>query len=267
MGSAAPPKETESALDADKRTRSEGAKVNRVLDNREEAEKARQEDHRHDPGGSIEAKYATGFSRQAGKHTDHTGPLTRGGRLKIFPESSDLGELHGDLENLREIAKQVLRDRNATIFEKLVIKPLEDGVRRPPVEEVAAQFNIKDKRVYKILDKCWDRVAKARARFEAGAPLIEKERSPMCSICGRPQSSNEICPRGRYGGCKDDPPRPGVCSSEAFPPEVYARWAELEAGEEARLEKYRRDYLEGVMRRWENTYGVNRPDGPKRHGK
>jgi hypothetical protein len=63
-GSAAPPKEPESALDADKRTRSEGGKVNRVLGNREEAEKVRQEDHRPDPGGSIARLYGICCGRE-----------------------------------------------------------------------------------------------------------------------------------------------------------------------------------------------------------
>jgi hypothetical protein len=162
-GDASPPREPESgAAEAHHLTRGQHARVNKVLDAREEAEKARVEDHRADPGTGIEAKYATGFSRQAGKHTAHTGPLTRGsGRLKIFPESTDLGKLYDDLEKLKKVAGQVLRGRNATIFEKLVIKPLEDGVRHPPVKEVADQFNIKDERVYKIVDKCKQKIMRA----------------------------------------------------------------------------------------------------------
>src|SRR5262249_49771223 len=114
----------------------------------------------------------------------------------------DQERLHDDLEKLREIAKQVLHGRNATIFEKMVIKPLEDGVRHPPVEDVAAQLNVvKPKRAYKILAKCWDKISKARARFEAGEPLMEEKRSSVCSECGRPDSSNTMCPRGNDGAC------------------------------------------------------------------
>jgi len=199
-GSATPPKEPEGALDADQRTRVEGAKANRVLANREEAEKARQEDHRVDPGTSIEAKYATGFSRQAGKHTAHTAPLTRGGRLKIFPESIDQDELYFDLEKLGEIAKRKLHGRNATVFEKLVMKPLADGTRHPPVKEVAAQLNIKERLVYKIRDKCWDIILREHNRrqqekSQAGTSMR------VCGICGKPDSSNEVCPRGNDGAC------------------------------------------------------------------
>jgi hypothetical protein len=45
FGSAQPPQEPESALDAAERVPGEAAKVNRTLENQEEAEKARQDDH------------------------------------------------------------------------------------------------------------------------------------------------------------------------------------------------------------------------------
>jgi hypothetical protein len=56
-GDASPPREPESgAAQAHHITRGQHAKVNKVLDAREEAEKARVEDHRFDPGTSIEAR-------------------------------------------------------------------------------------------------------------------------------------------------------------------------------------------------------------------
>jgi len=162
-GSAAPPKEAESALDADKRTRIDAAKANRVLGNREEADKARQEDHRADPGTSIEAKYATGFTREAGKHVAHTGPLTRdSGRLKIFPEGKDWEWIEENTAILQDTAKQVLHGRNATIFENCVTNPLRGlGNYKSAVQDMAARFNIPDTRVYKIIDKCKQRVTRA----------------------------------------------------------------------------------------------------------
>jgi hypothetical protein len=246
-GDASPPREPESgAAEAHHITRGQHAKVNKVLDAREEAEKARQEDHRADPGTGIEAKYATGFSRQAGKHTAHTGPLTRrSGRLKIFPESIDQDQLYDDLEKLRAIARQVLHGRNATIFEKLVIKPLADGVRHPPVKDVASEFNIEDGRVYKIIHKCWNRISKARARFEADAPVMEKDKSRVRNNQQSRDPADRSDPQLHYWHRQHD----------KWP------WPEDE-DEERRLRFYKEE-----NEKWENTYGVNRPYGPKCNAK
>jgi hypothetical protein len=243
---ASPPREPEAAPEeADQRTRSEHKKANRVLDSRKEAEKARQDDHRHDSvvgashRGAFEARWGSGgFTRESGKHTAHTGPLTRGsGRLKILPDASG-HEIECDLDTLQEIAKRVLRGRNATIFEKLALKPLEDGNRKPPVREVAAQFNIKESRVYKILEKCWAKVSEARASYVA--ELIENiKKLPPCQH--RPIGFD---PSLHYAHREHDkwpwPPHPEEKSQEA-------------------LEREYKDQIE----KWENTYGVNRPYGPK----
>src|SRR5262249_44501478 len=142
----------------------------------------------------FEAKWAAGYIKDAGKTVAADGLVSRRGYRRILPESGNREEIENDLEKLDEIAKQVLHGRNATIFEKLVIKPLADGVRKPPVEGVAAQFNVTPKRVYKILDTCWDKISKALPRFKAGAPLIEDSGPTMCSICGRSEFSNTMCP-------------------------------------------------------------------------
>jgi hypothetical protein len=67
-GSAEPPKEPETALDTATGARSESGRISRTLGNREEAEKARVDDHRPDSTvgdshrGSHEARLASGFS-------------------------------------------------------------------------------------------------------------------------------------------------------------------------------------------------------------
>lgn len=191
-GSAKPPQEPESDQAATARTRSDAAQVDRVLANREEAEKARRDDHRHDPGGSIEAKWASGHTKVAGKHVANPGLLQRGGKAKILPESNNREEIECDLEMLREVANQVLHGRNGTIFNRHVIEPLGDGKRHPPVSDTAAQFNVEEPRVYKIMDKCWQKIREAVPRFLAGRPLTGEDRSPTCSICGRPDSSTAM---------------------------------------------------------------------------
>jgi hypothetical protein len=262
-GDASPEREPErSPQEADGRTRGEHAKTNRVLDGREEAEKARQEDHRHESvvgdshRGSFEAKCASGFTRQAGKHTDYSGPLTRGGRLKIFPDSSSEVEIQHDLEILQDIAKRVLHGRNATIFQKLVIEPLADGRRHPPVEDVAAQFNVTPKRAYKIRDKCWDKVLREHKRRQQHESQAVGSR--VCSICGKPDSSNEMCPRGNDGACdrRSYGFRWGLFDTIGFHRDISPFFSEEMGGS-------RKEETE----KWENTYGVNRPYGPKSNAK
>src|SRR5690349_2947476 len=103
-----------------------------------------------DPGGSIEAKYATGFTRQAGKHTAHTGPLTRGGRLKIFGEVSaaERDKWRQRAAELDEIVKKELHGRNATIFEGRVTDSLLGRGPKRSAEELATQLGINAARVY-----------------------------------------------------------------------------------------------------------------------
>jgi hypothetical protein len=159
-GSAKPLNEPETALDSAKGTRGESGRINRTLGNQEGAEKARQDDHRADSvvgdshRGSFEAKLASGFARQAGKHTAYSGPLTRGGRLKVFDEEVSAEELEewGDRAGEAiELAKKLFHGRTATILDGRLINPLRGQPRRS-VEDLAAQFGIKAKQVYKIED-------------------------------------------------------------------------------------------------------------------
>jgi len=213
-----------------------------------------------------EAANAAGYTKVAGKHVAADGLVSRRGYRRILPESRNREEIEGDLEKLDEIAKQVLRGRNATIFEKCVIRPLEDGSRRPPVEEVAAQFNIEDKRVYKILDKCWDKISGALPRFKAGAPLTEASGSPLCSICGRHESSKTICPRGHYGGCD----RRSYGFRHFFGAGRLHHDLHLPSEDEARMTRFAEEQSE----KWEQNYGPKRKPrlsdffkAPKRNAK
>jgi hypothetical protein len=151
---AKPPQEPLSEEEVHGRTRGEHAKTNRVLDSREEAERARRDDHRHDPDGdrargSIEARWAAGYTKIAGKHVVNPGLLTRdSGRLKVLPESISAEEREkwlGRAIELDEIAKKELHGRNATIFEGRVTDPLLGRGPRRSAKELATKFGIPEK--------------------------------------------------------------------------------------------------------------------------
>src|SRR5262249_36135156 len=158
---------------------------------------------------NFERRWSGGSSRDgSGKWRNPDGLVSRRGKRRIVPESRNSDEIECDLWLLREIAEQVLHGRNATIFEKLVIKPLEDGGCHPPVEGVAAQFNITLKRAYKIRDKCWDRVLREHNRRQQQE--AQEDGSAICGICGKRRSSDLLCPRGRYWGCEESVRPPGA---------------------------------------------------------
>ena len=194
-----------------------------------------------------QAKWAAGYTKVGGKHITADGLVSRRGYRRIIPgiTQQEREWLEEHTSKLREIAKRVLHGRNGTIFQKCVINPLL-GERKSSVEEMAAQFNIKPKRVYNIIDKCKDKVLREYNQQRRGSP--GKENTVVCRICGRPESSKEICPRGHYGACDR--------RSYGF------RWGGYD-GFHTDLRPWRED--EAMMRlarvqteRWENKYGPKR---------
>ena len=68
---------------------------------------------------------------------------------------------------MNTVAKQTLRGRNATIFEKLVINPV---LGRPSgtVDELARQFGVAPARIYRIKDKIKRQMTMAVEKHKAG---------------------------------------------------------------------------------------------------
>jgi hypothetical protein len=164
---------------------------------------AEQDGHRPDRGGSIEAKWASGHTRVAGKHVTNPGLLTCDGRAKILPESlsaEQLDEWTEQAEEFAKVAKQVLHGRNATIFEHRVLNPMLGQPGRP-VDDLAAQFNVAAKRIYKLEAQALKKVQAAVLRHKQGKSLKDER---ACIICGRTDSDGTMCPRGNYGpaSCK-----------------------------------------------------------------
>ena len=95
---------------------------------------------------------------------------------------------------LADAVGKVLRGRNATIFEGRVLDPLRGRPKRS-VDDLAAQFGITTKRVYKIVERCSDRVIAALSappeRMDAKGFIAETNElyawaeSEKCSLCGR----------------------------------------------------------------------------------
>ena len=82
-------------------------------------------------------------------------------------------------EELADVAKEVLRGRNATVFEGRVIAPLRGDPKRS-VEELAAQFGVSPAKIHKITERAKDRVLEVfRQR------MTPKTEGDKCPTCGR----------------------------------------------------------------------------------
>jgi hypothetical protein len=127
----------------------------------------------------IEIFRARGFAKVAGRHVMADGLVARSGRRRIFPDHANMRELEDRADVLLAIAKQVLRGRNATVFEGRVIDPLLGRPKRS-VEELAAQFGVSPAKIHKITERCKERVSEAAERFAA-----PKNDGIKCPECGR----------------------------------------------------------------------------------
>jgi len=97
-----------------------------------------------------------------------SGLISRRGHVRIIRE--DIGVIERDvmISELKALAKTLLTGRNATIFERRVIGPLEDPhTPRPSIADLAIQFGISEHRVYKILTKSWKKIEKAQRAAQA----------------------------------------------------------------------------------------------------
>jgi hypothetical protein len=203
-GTAKPPEDPQTPLDTATGTRREGGRINRTLDNREEAEKAKADDHRHDREvgdshrGSVEAKWAAGYTKVAGKHITNPGLLTSGGKAKILPETVDRRWMEAHADELERIANAILSPRDLVVFRARVIDPLM-GRGKQDVNYLAKQLNVKTGWIYKSIDGSWQKVATAVQATAANDPgeqaFIDALRT-KCGRCGRERLRqwNDVCP-------------------------------------------------------------------------
>ena len=165
--------------------------------------------------GKVEAFRGRGHVKAAGRHIAADGLVARTGRRRIAPEFmlSDIHdhELRGErAEEVAEVAKEVLRGRNATVFEGRVIAPLRGDPKRS-VEELAAQFGVSPAKIHKITERSKDRVLEVfRQRM---APETEGDK---CPTCGRVYADWNFSECGRNNGTVKD---------QYFGPSWLLRWA------------------------------------------
>ena len=106
---------------------------------------------------------------------------------------------------MAQVAKEVLRGRNATVFEKHVLNPF-FGRPKESCEALAKQFGCSVDRIYKINERNRKRVENAmRQRREVASlsrPADERERCPTCGFVYDNFGQGPECNRG-YGWCAD----------------------------------------------------------------
>jgi hypothetical protein len=123
----------------------------------------------------------TGASRnpESGKWRNPDGLVSRRGHRRVFPEDKQWLD-ENNIQALRLTAARVLHGRNATVFEKHVTNPL-IGLPKSSVGELAAQFGVTEKKIYKILERCKDRVKRAM-RGEALPPGIKRSKMTFVEV-------------------------------------------------------------------------------------
>ena len=108
---------------------------------------------------------------RAGKGAE-AGLVSRSGYRRIIPgwltEDSQLWD--GRAEELATAAK-LLRGRNAEIFEKLILGPL-NGARAPSISELAEEYGVPPARIYRIRDDCKNKIMAALKRGAVAEPAV-----------------------------------------------------------------------------------------------
>jgi hypothetical protein len=165
-----------------------------------------------DQHAAFEAKWAAGFVKVAGKHIKADGLVSRRGNRRIIPADlyEDVDEyLREDRIEMLATAAKVLHGRNATVFEKLYLNPLQ-GKRQATREELAQQFGVPVSQIYKIAERAKERVTKEVKRlqssnaqnskasdFEQEPTFLYWSPTPQCPHCGGSAYSGA---RGSYVG-------------------------------------------------------------------
>jgi hypothetical protein len=110
----------------------------------------------------FEDRWAAGFAKIDGRHVAADGMVSRRGRRRIIPDSGPgAAWLEWRIEELATVAKEVLRGRNATVFEGRVLNPLMGRAQRS-IQDLSDQLGRPPKRIYKILDECRHRIEEHR---------------------------------------------------------------------------------------------------------
>jgi hypothetical protein len=129
---------------------------------------------------------SSGHVKAAGKHISADGLVSRRGYRRILP-SDDGGDAEAGRFLVEEVAKEVLRGREATIFEKRLA-----GVK---LEALAEQFGRSISFIHAVIEKSKVRVMQAIK--DKLRPAAAGERCPTCGLFYG-QNTSAVCPRG-YG--------------------------------------------------------------------
>ena len=157
-------------------------------------------EHVHRPGqiSKVEEYRVAGHVKLAGKHVSADGLVSRSGRRRIAPEDllRDNAERDWQIDELKRLAKKALRGRNATVFRRSVLEPLE-GIAGATYRQLADQFGCSITTIHRIIGTCHMRIAEAlEAERKA---VVGVDRCPTCGFVYG-DSPNELpCARGYAG--------------------------------------------------------------------
>jgi hypothetical protein len=146
----------------------------------------------------FEEKWANGFTRLDGRHIPADGVVSRRGYRRIVRSGPDREWLEERAEEVEKITKELLRGRTATVFEGRVLYPLMGRPQRS-IEELAEQFGVPAKRIYKI-------EAAGRARVSEGLKRLAacKTDGDKCPTCGRVYAEWDFSQCARNNGALRD---------------------------------------------------------------
>jgi hypothetical protein len=161
-------------------------RTDKPLAGRNQGKAEREGVYRPDNVGKIEEHRARGHTKVAGKHVRADGLVSRSGFPRILPgDDDDTSNVDADLA--AETAKEVLRGREATIFEKRLV-----GVK---IEALAQQFGRSVGFIHGVIEKSRIKVMQAIQR-----KLHPPKGDESCPTCGYVYGKlNQLpCARG-YG--------------------------------------------------------------------
>jgi len=209
---------------------------------------------------SFEAKWAAGFTKAGdGKHLMADGLVGRSGRRRIPPDARDEEEWDWwrwqKTDEVAAAAAEVLHQRNASVFQGLVLNPLQ-GKPKKSVESLAAQFGVPPARIHRILYDCKLKVkAKIDAKRVETQAFERTSADEVCRACGAVYSyghfpSIKAACRGRRGHSPS--PMEGL-NPHCLILELARRRSEIEAAMRARKSAYEAKLEESIAKdraRW-----------------
>ena len=167
-----------------------------------------------DDAEKIEGFRSSGYVKINGKHIAADGQVSRDNRYRrVFRDSAttttwEREELGAHAEQLKDLAKIELQGRNLAVYERF-LDPLISGVSPPPISQVAEEFGLPVRRIYKIKNDCRKKLLAAALKCGLAAdpadPADTKDYvAGSQTLIRTAEQTRALCARWKDRNTKDD---------------------------------------------------------------